>query len=247
MRVRVRTLVGLAAIPVALPVAWRAASAPVPPPDGDAAERAALEARAGLVVAALIASRAAEVPAIATRPPVDVLFGLDVAHEARAQLRRPAPGFRDDCSGYVSAVFTAVGVPMDGRVASLWDLAVDHDALHWEEVPAVGDLVFFDDTFDRDRDGRLDDDLSHIGIVVDVEPDGTVVFAHAGLSSGRGLGRMNLAEPARREGPDGATWNTVIRTPRPWDPPGTGYRAGELWAAFATVSPELDWLGFSEG
>lgn len=166
---------------------------------------------------------------------------LQIAWSARRQLMRPDFAFRDDCSGFVSAVYTEVGVPMNGVVAQLWDLAVDYDALHWEDVPQVGDLVFFDNSWDRNHNRLLDDELTHIGIVIDVEPDGTFVYAQAGVSSGRGTARMNLLQPDVNEDARGITLNNYLRAPQPGDPADTPYLTGELFRGFATIDPDLDW------
>jgi hypothetical protein len=187
----------------------------------------------------------AAIHAVATRPvlvaEVDRSFGLAAASTANRQLTRPMAGFRDDCSGFVSAVMTEEGLDMDGRVITIYERAVENDAIHWDLVPIAGDLVFFDDTHDRNNNGLLDDDLTHIGIVLDVEPDGTVVFGHAGLSSGRGVGRLNLYTPGMRDRSDGERVNSILRSPKSWDPPGAVHLAGELFAGFARVDPDLDW------
>ena len=167
--------------------------------------------------------------------------GRRVAREAMWQLDHPDRDFRDDCSGLVSAVFTAVGVPMDGVFASIYDLAAVHGAIHFLPLPLPGDLVFFNDTHDRNGNGRWDDPLTHIALVVDVEPDGTVVFAHAGLSSGRGLGRLHVGQPFVRRSAEGKEINSYLREPARGDPPTAGYLAGALWVGFARVDPELDW------
>lgn len=178
--------------------------------------------------------------------PYDATFGLRVARAARLGLTHAPWGFRDDCSGFVSSVFTAVGAPMDGHVASLWDLAIDNDALHWESVPRVGDLVFFDDTHDRNNNGRWDDDLTHIGVVIDVTPDGTAYFAHGGTSRGRVIGAINVDRFDEHEDEAGNLLNSYVRQPAWNDAPGSMYLAGELWAGFATVDPTVDWLGAGE-
>lgn len=172
---------------------------------------------------------------------IDRSFGLSAATTARDQLQSPISGFRDDCSGYVSAVMTEEGLFMDGRVITIYERAVENDAVHWDLEPIAGDLVFFDDSHDRNHNGVLDDDLTHIGIVLDVEPDGTVVFGHAGLSTGRGVGRLNLYTPGQATNADGERINSTLRNRGLWDPPGTVYLAGELFAGFARIDPELDW------
>jgi len=102
--------------------------------------------------------------------------------------------FPADCSGFVLAVYEAEGVPLR-RLAGL---AAPHEtsgaaALHRAAVtygvvfggggewPAPGDLVFFHDTYDRDRNGGADDRFTHVGIVEHVS-GGTVVFLHRGRS-----------------------------------------------------------------
>ena len=166
----------------------------------------------------------------------DTVFGGDLAEEARWQLEHPDLRYRDDCSGYVSAVASGIGVEMDGVVASIYELAVVHDALHWRDVPQVGDLVFFDDTHDRDHDGLWDDELTHIGIVLEVDEDGTATFGQAGLGMGRGLGKINLKYPSDRE------TNSLLRSWEPGDAADSRHLTGELWTAWGTLNPGVDWL-----
>ncbi len=168
-------------------------------------------------------------------------FARDVARGAHLLQRGALGGFRDDCSGYVSAVFTWAGVAMDGRVASIWDLAVANEALHWDR-PKVGDLVFFDDTHDRDHDGRWDDELTHIGVIVSVDTDGIATFAHAGTSRGRTYGKIDVERAWMNRDADGNVVNSYVREPDWSDPPEAVYLAGELWVAFARVDPAKDWL-----
>ncbi|MCO4748067.1 MAG: hypothetical protein KC912_24955 [Proteobacteria bacterium] len=172
---------------------------------------------------------------------LDPEYTLQIAQIARWQLGHPDRAFRDDCSGFVSAVFTEAGVEMDGVVSSIYDLAAVHGTIHWSLVPRVGDVVFFDDTHDRNDNGRWDDPLTHIGLIVDVEPDGTAVYAHAGTSSGRGFGRINVAQPFVRRTAEGKDLNTYLREPEPGDPQVAGYLSGALWVGFASIPPDLDW------
>ncbi len=237
MRIRVGTLLfGVGGLAALIGV-WRLVDAdrePAPVPESASASDVEQVVH---VLAAIhaVASRPVVVPE------VDRSFGLAAANTANRQLTRPLTGFRDDCSGYVSAVMTEEGLEMDGRVITIYERAVLNDAIHWDLVPIAGDLVFFDDTHDRNNNGLLDDDLTHIGIVLDVEPDGTVVFGHAGLSSGRGVGRLNLFTPGMRDRSDGERVNSILRSPKAWDPPGAVHLAGELFAGFARVDPDLDW------
>src|SRR5436305_623048 len=42
--------------------------------------------------------------------------------------------------------------------------------------PAVGDIAFFHDTYDANRDGVRNDPITHAAVVADVQPDGTIVL-----------------------------------------------------------------------
>ncbi len=171
----------------------------------------------------------------------DLGFGREVAEVARFHLMVLPHGFRDDCSGFVSAVFTNSGVEMDGVVASIYDLAVVHDVLHWRPVPAVGDVVFFDNTHDRNGNDEWDDMNTHIGIILEVDPDGTATFAHSGTSKGRSTGRINIARSGEYKDKQGNILNSYLRSPEAWDKPTATYLTGELWAGFATIEAGQDW------
>jgi len=149
----------------------------------------------------------------------------------------PTPGFRDDCSGFVSAVYTDAGIPMDGRVAELYAVAESRGLLYRDEVPAIGDLAFFDHTHDRDGDGQWNDLRTHIAVVVDVERDGTIWLAHKGSERARIV--MNLFHADRHE-VDGKEVNSWLRHAKPEDER-REYLTGQLWAGFARVAPRVDW------
>jgi len=124
---------------------------------------------------------------------------------------------------------------MQGNTASLWADLHEIGATHTRIIPAVGDLAFFDNTYDRNRDGRLNDDLTHVGIVIAVDSDGTITLAHGGTSSGRSELKMNLRFPNDHRGPDGAVRNDYLRRRRSSDSSRTPHLAGEMWRGFATL------------
>lgn len=165
---------------------------------------------------------------------------LEVASAARRLLERPDYGYRDDCSGWVSSVYSEAGIPMDGTVAELYALAQERGTLHHHPIPRIGDLVFFDNTHDRNDNGIWDDPRTHIAVVVDVEPDGTAVLAHRG--SDHRLLRMNLLHPMTHDDADGNELNGHLRRYGRSDT-WSLYLASQLWTAFATVDPERPWLG----
>lgn len=142
-----------------------------------------------------------------------------------------------DCSGFVSLVYRELGIDLfgegglrgDNGVRILWRFAERRGGLHRRGDPAPGDLVFFDNTYDRNRDGRRNDPLTHVGIVERVEGD-RIFFLHLGS---RGVVRsvMSLAAPDVRSR-DGEFLNDYIRFGRR----GPSDRlAGSLFAGFARL------------
>jgi len=194
---------------------------------------------------------------LAPHPPTGLLAALPgptrvaLLATARAWLGRRGPfqvrgrRFHPDCSGYVEAVYEAQGIPIrdafDIRPEDEWrasaalqratrELGVLYGA---EREPLAGDLVFFENTYDRNRNGRADDGVTHVGLVEEVRPDGAVVFLHRG---GRGVTRavVDLRAPSRGRGADGTQRNSPLRA-RSKD--GEPSLAGELFAGFGRIDP----------
>jgi hypothetical protein len=164
--------------------------------------------------------------------------GIDAALGANYYLRHRPKGFRDDCSGFVSASYDRAGIPMNGTVASLWGIAKKNRYTHKRKRPRIGDLAFFDNTHDRNKDGKLNDDLTHIGIVLSVDDDGTITLAHSGTSKGRTTMKMNLYHPATQKTESGRVLNSYLRRKTKKDRRNTKYLSGQLFLSFATVKRE---------
>jgi hypothetical protein len=156
--------------------------------------------------------------------------------------------FRADCSGFVAAVYQAEGVPFGRLLLRVSPRETSSAAAAYQAVkaygvtfggggewPEPGDLIFFHDTYDRDRDGRADDRFTHVGVVEYVSK-GTVVFLHRG-SRGVVRAAMNPAHPDQEVGPDGVRMNSPIRDHRP---PLRDDRtlAGQLFAGYGRIVPE---------
>lgn len=137
----------------------------------------------------------------------------------------------DDCTGLARYAYSRQGhelMPTEGTrgtngVTAIWHAAKQKKALH-KRTPEPGDLVFFKETYDRDRDGRRDDGLTHIGVVESIEADGTVVFVHR---SGRGVTKERLN--TRR--PKDTSVNDWLRTR---SRAGPAALTGELFAGYAS-------------
>ncbi len=163
-----------------------------------------------------------------------------MADSARHYLNHRLDGFRDDCSGFVCAAATRAGRPTTGNTASLWDSLSAEGHTHRSKRPHPGDIAFFDNTYDRNRNGRNDDELTHVGVVLEVGDDGTILLAHGGTGSGRTYLTMNLQSPDTRTNAEGEVINDHLRRRRSSDPRGTVYYASQMWRGFATLPVETE-------
>jgi len=142
--------------------------------------------------------------------------------------------YRDDCSGLVCAIHARAEIDLaDRNTAALFELAKDLGVHHRRREPRPGDVVFFDNTYDRNGNHRLDDDLTHLAVVEAVAEDGTLTLVHRGS---RGVVRiyMNLHRPDEHADGDGRVLNSFLRVRRADDRPGTRYLTGELWRGNAS-------------
>lgn len=178
--------------------------------------------------------------------PVASLDLTPVLEAARAHVggRRVAVGGRSypaDCSNFVRAMFLTAGIDLwdggfeggENGVAAIHRFVERHGTLH-RGPPQPGDVVFFDDTYDKNRNGRIDDPLSHAGVVDQVDEDGLVWVIH--LAS-RGVVRdpMHVGRPADARDEAGRAINTWLRVRRARDPPGTRYLTGALFAGYGRL------------
>jgi hypothetical protein len=153
-----------------------------------------------------------------------------------ASLKKATKKVPDDCSGLVRLAYESAGVelmrdgrPGDNAVTTVHRWALRAGAIH-QRTPVAGDLVFFRETYDRNRDGRRNDGLTHIGIVEAVADDGTITFIHRGMS-GVARSRLNRAHPEQRLDGSGQVLNDFIRAR---SKKSRAYLAGELFVGFAS-------------
>lgn len=168
-------------------------------------------------------------------------MGEEIASAAMYYLDHRPKGYRDDCSGFVSAALARAGIGLAGTGASMWEVADAAALTHRRKDPDLGDIAFFDDTYDRNHDGHWNDPLSHVAVVIDVGRRGDLLLAHAGTSQGRTTLHMNLQRPHERLDPDsGEIANDYLRRKATKDPADAKYLASELWRGFATFSEVED-------
>jgi len=186
-------------------------------------------------------------PAVASGPSAEEAIQAVLA-AARATLGQSKPEIEGrrlptDCSGYLRGLYTLAGVdlfseglPSDNGVRAMVRWVERRGVLHRHKVPSAGDLVFFDNSYDRNGDGRLNDPFTHAGLVEQVLADGTVLIIHA---TNHGIVRepMNLFRPREEADPDGRVINAPLRRKTSRDPPRMPRLMSELFAGFGTVLP----------
>lgn len=160
-------------------------------------------------------------------------------------LRDVSRAFPDDCSGLVRYVYSGAGIDLlaptghTGRRAAgggslsaeLYRRARDRRLLRAR--PRPGDLVFFRDTYDRNRDGRRDDGITHVGLVESVTSAGEVTFVHR-LGSGIVRSKLDRRHPRLRRDGRHQVRNDVLRRQTSTD---RAYLTGELLVGFARPPP----------
>jgi hypothetical protein len=181
------------------------------------------------------------------RPPPPTARREDVLATARElvgsrKVKVAGRTWPEDCTGFVEGVYARAGVSFrgagvagDNGVTALYRYARDHGRVFTRGKPKPGDLVFFRETYDQNRDGRRNDGLTHVGLVDEVASDGTVVVIHR-VKRGVVRYRMNLAKPSLRRDPrTGEVLNDMLRVPGAGKMP---VLTGQLFASYGSVLPE---------
>jgi peptidoglycan DL-endopeptidase CwlO len=121
--------------------------------------------------------------------------------------------FKNDCSGFVNGVYALMGRKIkykyvrQGRPLSesLYLTLNDRNLAYSDLQPRTGDAVFFKNTLENSYDK-----VTHVGLVEEVQDDGTVVILHYG--SGRvGRIKMNLRHPYDYKNDRGEIINDYLR------------------------------------
>ncbi len=154
--------------------------------------------------------------------------------------------FRMDCSGVARGIYAKAGVrlgtvdaaTLDGAhndTHVLFELARVQGSLRRRD-PLPGDLAFFDDTYDQNRNGLQDDALSHVAVVERVLDDGTVLLVHR-IGNGVVRARMNLEHPHDRTDAQGQPLNHYLRAARGSTPARTTAELFVAYGSFAVSAP----------
>lgn len=116
---------------------------------------------------------------------------------------REGKRFTSDCIGFVRYTYYLSGIDLievygDGRggVSSLYNGLLKRRFIYTNTIPlSKGDLIFFDNTYDVNKNGKWDDPLSHVGIVIHVDEHGTITYIHHSPRKGVTLDYLNLRYP----------------------------------------------------
>ncbi len=111
--------------------------------------------------------------------------------------------FPYDCTGTVRAIYWYAGIDLARRfqryggngVKRLYRTLEDLQLLYHTTRPVPGDLIFWDNTYDRNGDGQWNDPLTHVGMVVRVSRDGLIEFVHLNYNRGILIEYLNLLDP----------------------------------------------------
>ncbi|URA10975.1 NlpC/P60 family protein [Thermospira aquatica] len=155
--------------------------------------------------------------------------------------------FTSDCIGFVRYVYYLSGIDLmevygkgRGGVSSLYDGLVAKRFVYTNRVPlSVGDLIFFDNTYDVNKNGKWDDPLSHVAIVVSVDAQGTITYIHHSPRKGVSQDYMNLYYPQtyafRKKDRTLKVINSYLRIHRGEQFPRENYISSFFFRAFAHI------------
>jgi hypothetical protein len=146
---------------------------------------------------------------------------LDAAREMLATQVFVVDGYQYayDCTGTILAIYAMAGINLvdlfprytGNGVTRLYSIADDRGLLYHTEYPQPGDLIFWDNTYDKNGDKRWNDSLTHVGLVLSVARDGTVEYLHHHYTDGVVIARMNLRDPSTHVTGNGVVVNSPMR------------------------------------
>jgi hypothetical protein len=150
-----------------------------------------------------------------------------------------------DCIGTVRAIYYKLYIdvakdfdrfPGNG-VNRLYMSLREKKVLHGDKRPRPGDVVIWDNTYDANQDGDRTDDLrTHAGVVLAVDDDGTIYYAHEHLRKGVIIEVMNLEQPTMSKSASGKLINSPLAmAAAPGQPRAERSLSGDLFKRFGDV------------
>jgi hypothetical protein len=147
-------------------------------------------------------------PPRATSDPGVVALRAGLAKGARSilgskQLLVRGKRFTMDCTGVVLAIYWYAGIDLardfskfsGNGVSRIYKTLKKDNLLYSTTTPLVGDIIFWDNTYSEDGKDGEENPLSHVGMVLQVEADGTITYIHHHIRKGIITEYMNLRSP----------------------------------------------------
>jgi hypothetical protein len=111
--------------------------------------------------------------------------------------------FNMDCTGTVLAIYYYADIDLardfnkytGNGVTRLYKSLEAQELLYDTRYPVTGDIIFWDNTYDRNEDGKWNDPLTHVGMVMNVSANGDVEYVHLNYRRGIIIENMNLRQP----------------------------------------------------
>ncbi|MES0488729.1 MAG: CHAP domain-containing protein [Leptospirales bacterium] len=149
----------------------------------------------------------------------------------------------NDCSGMVRAVFDNIGIDVFSEASQFPSGTNGVEIIYktyrrqsWQNssrTPKTGDLIIFNNTYDKNDNGRWDDKYTHVSVVTGVEENGSIVYIHH-VSKGIQRYRMNLNKKGiYMEG--GVLFNDFLRRRPSSDNDRTKYLSDNMFFAYVDV------------
>jgi hypothetical protein len=115
--------------------------------------------------------------------------------------------FNMDCTGTILAIYYYAGIDLardfnkytGNGVTRLYKSLEAQGLLYDTRYPVTGDIIFWDNTYDRNEDGQWNDPLTHVGMVMSVSEEGDVEYVHLNYRKGIIIEHMNLRKPQIHE------------------------------------------------
>ena len=169
-------------------------------------------------------------PAVAAKPEVAKAQAVAPKHDVRPDMSQTIPF----SLAYILDVYKVNGVDLAAKTsarstAELYQYAFKQKSVYHTSRPAIGDLAFFHNTADRNRDGRWNDWHSLIGIVESIDDQDTITILV--FTSQLERIKLNLKYPELHKSKKGDILNSQLR-------PNEGSQVGtsaKLFAGFANL------------
>ena len=156
--------------------------------------------------------------------------------------------FTLDCIGTISAIYYGIGIDItkdfgkyEGNgVSRLYDSLSDRGLLHKNKTPEPGDIIFWDNTWDRNEDGIIGNDpLTHAGMVVKVDDDGTISYIHENYIFGIVIEVMNLLKPGIDKDETGKAINSALYASSSLYNHPAHWLSGDLWKEYGIIPEDF--------